>query len=221
MRRTAFGAVPILCAALVAGSAAGPAVGDDCPPPGFDALFPQDIYVFRGFVTQVAALPADDGGAYQLEVQVEGAVHLPSPRSRYDVTVTTTGPDCSPRPMTAPELRDRFAVSDEVKIVAHAVPGSRRSLLAPYRRVALVMAEAGQKGLIKNDFDYYDALLELDARAGDTDRFSLLSQMGTYLETRDDFRRLLEEQVDQRRLRRQLLSLFEALQERNEEDRRR
>lgn len=220
MRRAAFGAVPILCAALVAGSAAGPAVGDDCPSPRFDALFPQDIYVFRGFVTEVAALPAasDDDGAYRLEVQVEGAVHLPSPRSRYDVTVTTTGPDCSRRPMTAPELRDRFAVSDEVKIVARAVPGSRRSLVAPYRRVALVMAEAGQKALIKNDFDYYDALLELDARAGDTDRFSLLSQMGTYLESRDDFRRLLEEQVDQRRLRRQLLSLFEALQERNEED---
>ena len=212
MRRAAFGAVAILCAALVA----GPADGDDCPTPELHALFPQDIYVFRGFVTEVAALPADDGGAYQLEVQVEGAVHLPRRRSRFAVTVEMNEADCQTRPMTADELRDRFAVSDEVKIVAHAVPGSRQSLVAPYERVALVMAEAGQSGYIKNDFDYYDALLDLDARFHDTDKFSLLSRMGSYIDSREDFRRLLEEQVQERRLRRQLLDLHEALKEREQ-----
>ncbi len=129
------------------------------------------------------------------------------------VTVEVTETDCSVRPMTAQALRDRFAVSDEVKIVAHAVPGSQRSLVAPFERVALVMAEAGESGYIKNDFDYYDALLDLDARFHDNNKFSLLSQMGRYLDSRDDFRRLLEEQVQERRLRRQLLNLHEALRE--------
>ena len=209
MSRSAFGAVVILCAAV----AAVPVGGQECPGPVPHALFPQDIYVLRGFVTEVAALPAEDDGAYQLEVQVEGSVHLPRPRSRYVVTVEITETDCSVRPMTAPELRDRFAVSDEVKIVAHAVPGSHRSLIAPFGRVALVMAEAGQRGFIKNDFDYYDALLELDARFHDNKKFSLLSQMGRYLDSQDDFKRLLEEQVQERRLRRQLLKLYDVLRE--------
>ena len=204
------GAVLVLCAALATGSVGA----GECPGPVPHALFPQDIYVLRGFVTEVAALPAEDDGAYQLEVQVEGSVHLPTPRSRYVVTVEMTEEDCSVRPMTAPEMRDRFAVGDEVKIVAHAVPGSRRSLVAPFERVALVMAEAGESGFIKNDFDYYDALLELDARFHDNEKFSLLSQMGRYLNTRDDFRRLLEEQVQERRLRRQLLNLYDVLRER-------
>ena len=204
--------VAALCAILF-GSVAG---AEDCPGPELHALFPQDIYVFRGFVTEPAALPADDDGAYQLDVQVEGAVHLPRPRSRYAVTVQVTETDCSVRPMTAQELRDRFAVADEVKIVGHSVPGARRSLVAPYHRVALVMAEAGQSGLIKNVFDYYEALLELDTRTGDTDKFSLLSQMGRFLDSTDDFRRLLEEHIGQRRLRRQLLNLHETLKAREE-----
>ncbi len=210
MSRSASGAAVILCAAL----ATAPVGGLQCPRPMPHALFPQDIYVLRGFVTEVAALPAEDDGAYQLEVQVEGSVHLPTPRSRYVVTVEVTEEDCSVRPMTAPEMRDRFAVADEVKIVAHAVPGSHRSLVAPFERVALVMAEAGESDYIKNEFDYYDALLELDARFHDHDKFSLLSQMGRYLDRRDDFERLLEEQIQQRRLRRQLLDLYDVLRER-------
>ena len=209
MSRWAFGAVVILCAAV----ATVPAGGQECPGPVPHALFPADIYVLRGFVTEVAALPAEDDGAYQLEVQVEGSVHLPKLRPRYAVTVEVTETDCSVRPMTAQELRDRFAVSDEVKIVAHAAPGSQRSLVAPFERVALVMAEAGESGYIKNDFDYYDALLELDARFHDNNKFSLLSQMGRYLHSREDFRRLLEEQVQERRLRRQLLNLHDVLRE--------
>ena len=209
MNRSAFGAVVILWVAVTV----TPAGGQECPGPVPHALFPQDIYVLRGYVTEVAALPAEDDGAYQLEVQVEGSVHLPKLRSRYAVTVEVTETDCSLRPMTAQELRDRFAVSDEVKIVAHAVPGSQRSLVAPFERVALVMAEAGQRGHIKNDFDYYDALLDLDARFHDNNKFSLLSQMGRYLDSRDDFRRLLEEQVQERRLRRQLLNLYDVLRE--------
>lgn len=209
MSRSAFGAIVVLCAALIT----VPAGGQECAGPVPHALFPQDIYVLRGFVTEVAALPAEDDGAYQLEVQVEGSVHLPIPRSRYAVTVEITEEDCSVRPMTAPEMRDRFAVGDEVKIVAHAVPGSRRSLVAPFGRVALVMAEAGESGYIKNDFDYYDALLELDVRFHDNEKFSLLSQMGRYLDSRDDFSRLLEEQIQQRRLRRQLLDLYDVLRE--------
>jgi hypothetical protein len=210
MSRSASGrVVVVLCAAL----AAGPVGARKCPGPVPHALFPQDIYVLRGFVTEVAALPAEDDGAYQLEVQVEGSVHLPTPRSRYAVTVEITEDDCTARPMTAPEMRDRFAVGDEVKIVAHAVPGSQRSLVAPFERVALVMAEAGESRYLKNDFDYYDALLELDARFHDNDKFSLLSQMGRYLDSRDDFRRLLEEQIQQRRLRRQLLDLYDVLRE--------
>ncbi len=209
MNRSAFGAVVILCTAV----AVTPAGGQECPGPVPHALFPQDIYVLRGFVTEVAALPADDDGAYQLEVQVEGSVHLPRPRSRYVVTVEITETDCSVRPMTPQELRDRFAVADELKIVAHAVPGSQRSLVAPFGRVALVMAEAGESNYIKNDFDYYDALLELDARFHDNRKFSLLSQMGRYLDSRDDFERLLEEQIQQRRLRRQLLNLYDVLRE--------
>jgi len=196
-----------LCAAVMAGAAAG----QDCPPPAFDALFPQDVYVFRGFITEAAALPTEGGDAWQLDVQVEDAVHLPRPRSPYAVTCETTNDDCSPRPLTPEELRDQFAPGDEVKIVAHAVPGSRSSLVAPFRRVALVMAEAGEPGLIKNDFDYYQALLELDSRYGDADKSSLLSQMGRYLESREDFRRLLEEQIEQKRLRRQLLNLHDSL----------
>ena len=208
MRRVALGAAA-LCAAL----AAGAATAGDCPGPEFHGLFPQDIYVFRGFVTEPAALPLEDGGAFQVEVQVEGAVHLPRPRSRYAVTVETTDDNCAARPLTARELRDRFAVGDEVKIVAHETPGSERSLVAPFRRVALVMAEAGQSGPIRNDFDYYDALLDLDARFADTEKFSLLSQMGRYLDSRDDFRRLLEDQIQERRFRRQLLDLYDALRE--------
>ena len=196
-----------LCAALTAGAAAG----QDCPGPELHGLFPQDIYVFRGFVTEAAALPSDDDGAFQLEVQVEDAVHVPRRRSRYAVTVETTDENCATRPLTARELRDRFAVGDEVKIVAHETPGSTRSLTAPYRRVALVMAEAGEDDLIKNDFDYYDALLELDARFADAEKFSLISQMGRYLPSREDFRLLLEEQIEERRYRRQLLDLYDAL----------
>lgn len=209
MSRSALGACAILCTALVTAAVRA----EECPGPAPHALFPQEIYVLRGFVTEVAALPAEDDGAYQLEVQVEGSVHLPTPRSRYVVTVEATAEDCSVRPMTATEMRDRFAVGDEVKIVAHAVPGSRRSLVAPFERVALVMAEAGESNFIKNDFDYYDALLELDARFHDNEKFSLLSQMGRYLDSRDDFERLLEEQIQQRRLRRQLLNLYDVLQE--------
>lgn len=209
MSRRAAVAGGILCAAL----AAAPAESQDCPGPLYHALFPQDIYVLRGFVTEVAALPAEDDGAYQIEVQNEGSVHLPVPRSRYVVTVEMTEEDCSVRSMTAPEMRDRFAVGDEVKIVAHAVPGSRRSLVAPFERVALVMAEAGEPRYIKNTFDYYEALLELDERFHDHDKFSLLSQMGRYLDSRDEFERLLEEQVEQRRLRRQLLDLHDVLKE--------
>lgn len=209
MSRRAAAVAGILCAAL----AAAPAGSQDCPGPLYHALFPQDIYVLRGFVTEVAALPAEDDGAYQLEVQNEGSVHLPVPRSRYVVTVEITEEDCSVRSMTAPEMRDRFAVGDEVKIVAHAVPGSRRSLVAPFERVALVMAEAGERRYIKNTFDYYQALLELDERFHDHDKFSLLSQMGRYLDSRDDFEQLLEEQVQQRRLRRQLLDLYDVLRE--------
>lgn len=201
--------VATLCAALTAGTA----TAQDCPGPELHGLFPQDIYVFRGFVTEAAALPLEDGGSFQLEVQVEGAVHLPRPRSRYAVTIETTDESCAKRPLTARELRDRFAVGDEVKIVAHEIPGSTRSLVAPYHRVALVMAEAGESDLIKNDFDYYDALLELDARFADTEKFSLVSQMGRYLPSRDDFRRLLEEQIQERRFRRQLLDLYDALRE--------
>ncbi len=208
MKRAALGAAS-LCAVL----AVGAATAQDCPGPELHGLFPQDIYVFRAFVTEAAALPLEDGGAFQLEVQVEGAVHMPRPRSRYAVTVEIADEDCNARPMTARELRDRFAVGDEVKIVAHEIPGSARSLVAPLRRVALVMAEAGESGLIKNDFDYYDALLELDARFADTEKFSLVSQMGRYLPTRDDFRRLLEEQIQERRFRRQLLDLYDALRE--------
>ena len=176
MRRAAIGTVT-LCATLTAGTTAA----QDCPGPELHGLFPQDIYVFRGFVTEASALPLEDDGAFQLEVQVEEAVHLPRPRSRYAVTVETTDGNCAKRPLTARELRDRFAVGDEVKIVAHETPGSTRSLVAPYHRVALVMAEAGETDLIKNDFDYYDALLELDARFADTGKFSLVSQMGRYL----------------------------------------
>ena len=209
MRLKSFGAAVILCVALTA----APGGGQECPGPVPHALFPQDIYVLRGFVTEVAALPAEDDGAYQLEIQVEGSVHLPIRRSRYVVTVEVTETDCSVRPMTAQALRDRFAVGDEVKIVAHAAPGSQHSLVAPFERVALVMAEAGERGHIKNDFDYYDALLELDARFHDNNKFSLLSQMGRYLDSRDDFERLLEEQVQQRRLRRQLLNLYDVLRQ--------
>lgn len=198
-----------LCAALSAGAA----TAQSCPGPELHGLFPQDVYVFRGFVTEPAALPLEDGGAFQLEVQVEEAVHLPRPRSRYAVTVETMDETCAKRPLNARELRDRFAVGDEVKIVAHEAPGSTRSLVAPYRRVALVMAEAGESDLIKNDFDYYDALLELDARFADTEKFSLVSQMGRYLTSRDDFRRLLEDQIQERRFRRQLLDLYDALRE--------
>ena len=210
MSRSAVAAGGLLCAAL----AAPPAGGQDCPGPPHHALFPQDVYVLRGFVTEVAALPAEDDGAYQLEVQAESSVHLPVARARYAVTVEVTEEDCSVRPMTPPEMRDRFAVGDEVKIVAHAVPGSRRSLVAPFDRVALVMAEAGESNYIKNAFDYYEALLELDARFHDHEKFSLLSQMGRYLGSRDEFEKLLEEQVRQRRLRRQLLDLYEVLRER-------
>lgn len=209
MSRMAAAAAGIVCAAL----ATAPAASQDCPVPLHHALFPQDVYVLRGFVTEVAALPAEDDGAYQLEVQNEGSVHLPVPTSRYVVTVEITDEDCSVRPMTAPEMRDRFAVGDEVKIVAHAVAGSRRSLVAPFERVALVMAEAGERNYIKNTFDYYEALLELDGRFHDHDKFSLLSQMGRYLDSRDDFERLLEEQIRQRRLRRQLLVLYDVLKE--------
>ncbi|MCY3970225.1 MAG: hypothetical protein OXG74_09840 [Acidobacteria bacterium] len=209
MSRRAAVAGGILCAAL----AVAPAGSQDCPGPLYHALFPQDIYVLRGFVTEVAALPAEDDGAYQLEVQNEGSVHLPVPRSRYVVTVEITEEDCSVRSMSAPEMRDRFAVGDEVKIVARAVPGSRRSLVAPFERVALVMAEAGESRYIKNTFDYYEALLELDERFHDHDKFSLLSQMGRYLDSRDEFENLLEEQIQQRRLRRQLLSLYDVLRE--------
>lgn len=209
MSRRVVVAGGILCAAL----AAAPAGSLDCPGPPFHALFPQDVYVLRGFVTEVAALPAEDDGAYQLEVQNEGSVHLPVLRSRYVVAVEITEEDCSVRSMTAPEMRDRFAVGDEVKIVAHAVPGSRRSLVAPFERVALVMAEAGESRYIKNTFDYYEALLELDERFHDHDKFSLLSQMGRYLESREEFERLLEEQIQQRRLRRQLLDLYDVLRE--------
>ena len=208
MRRTAIGTVA-WCAALTAGTA----TAQDCPGPELHGLFPQDIYVFRGFVTEAAALPLEDDGAFQLEVQVEEAVHLPRARSRYAVTVETTDGNCAKRPLTGRELRDRFAVGDEVKIVAHETPGSTRSLMAPYHRVALVMAEAGETDLIKNDFDYYDALLELDARFADTEKFSLVSQMGRYLPSRDDFRRLLEDQIQERRFRRQLLDLYDALRE--------
>jgi hypothetical protein len=208
MKRAAIGAV-----ALFAALTTGAANARDCPGPELHGLFPQDIYVFRGFVTKAAALPREDDGAFQLEVQVEDAVHLLRPRSRYAVTVETTDENCARRPLTARELRDRFAVGDEVKIVAHETPGSTRSLVAPYHRVALVMAEAGQSGLIKNDFDYYDALLELDARLGDTEKFSLVSQMGRYLPSKDDFRRLVEDQIQERRFRRQLLDLYDALRE--------
>ncbi len=179
-----------------------------------DGLFPQDVYVFRGFVTEPAALPTEEDGAWQLEVQVESAVHLPRSRSRYALTVLATEADCSTRPMTARELRDYYAVGDDVKVVAHEAPGATRSLVAAHRRVALVLAEAGARGPIRNDFDYYDFLLQLDSRVDDHAKFSLLSQMGRYLDSRDDYRRLLEEQLDQRRLRRQLLGLFDALNER-------
>ncbi|MYB17841.1 MAG: hypothetical protein F4Y16_02445 [Holophagales bacterium] len=209
MSRALLCAAVLWCAALIAGAA----TAQGCPGPELHGLFPQDIYVFRGFVTEAAALPLGDDGAFQLEVQVEEAVHLPRSRSRYAVTVETTEENCAKRPLTARELRDRFAVGDEVKIVAHEEPGSTRSLVAPYHRVALVMAEAGESDLIKNDFDYYDALLELDARFADTDKFSLVSQMGRYLASRDDFRRLLEEQIQERRYRRQLLDLYDALRE--------
>ena len=209
MSRRVVVAGGILCAAL----AAAPAGSLDCPGPPFHALFPQDVYVLRGFVTEVAALPAEDDGAYQIEVQNEGSVHLPVLRSRYVVAVEITEEDCSVRSMTAPEMRDRFAVGDEVKIVAHAVPGSRRSLVAPFERVALVMAEAGESRYIKNTFDYYEALLELDERFHDHDKFSLLSQMGRYLESREEFERLLKDQIQQRRLRRQLLDLYDVLRE--------
>ena len=37
--------------------------------------------------------------------------------------------------------------------------------------------------------------------------------MGRYLTSRDDFRRLLEDQIQERRFRRQLLDLYDALRE--------
>ena len=120
-------------------------------------MFPTDHYVFRGVVTE-PALPREGTADWAIEIQVASPIHLPRSLSRYEVVITARD-ECD-RTLDSGELRDRYASGDEIKIVATA--GAGGALRAHEGRVSLTMAEASSTAFIKDPFDYYEALLQLD-----------------------------------------------------------
>ena len=158
-------------------------------------------YVFEAEVLGlVGPLRAGDwpGEAWGLRLAVRRPVHLPSPRTEYDLVPLSIEADCSTRTYSETEIEGRFAVGETVRVVAvesqlgsevlrvcqpcgsylETVPVARSNAVEDWGEGIRGLDEGGQ---VIDDFEYRVALLRLEAASSSEERAPLLLALAPFL----------------------------------------
>jgi hypothetical protein len=210
----------VVCLILVAAPAGAqsdaPAQTDPCAYVG-DVRFSPEIYLFHGEVEDlsIAHLTSDreqDSDEQSvLRIKILEPVHVPNEETVYQVVPRRLGDDCQAVEMTPQEIIDGYRSGDQVKVAARLDETSQRLIAEPVDGLVLLAGRSASSAIeIRDHYDFRVAIFLLQKRLDDFDRVGVLTRIGRFFEDRQAYSDLLDAQLDQKRLRKRLLGLYDA-----------
>ncbi len=180
-----------------------------CEQSRLPAVLPFDALIFQAEVIE-PAVESQEGPTAAVRVQVTDAALLPRSKTHFDLVLLELDANCTSRPLERQELIDRFATTERIRVVARE-GGMASDRLQVYSSW-VSSGEAVRTQAVQDTYDYFGALLRLERAASDGERIPPLRSIAEYVEDPALFRRIVEHQLESKRLRKQVIAMHRALQ---------